>query len=94
MNVELPDEDRQFFRVGSFQHKDRREVIPLQAADILAYETCKEVVRRLTVGNQRPVREFIENPGKNETDGWRYCEKTQLLESVKGRLSRRRAYSK
>ncbi|MDT4954851.1 MAG: hypothetical protein QOJ02_2989 [Acidobacteriota bacterium] len=91
-NEDLRDEDRHFFRVGSFELKDKRERRPLQAADILAYETTKEVVRRLTPINPRAVRKSIKNLGRAENDEWRYCNKEELIESVRARLRRRRAY--
>ena len=92
-NEELRDEDRNFFRVGSFELADKRVKSPLQAADILAYETTKEVVRRLTPVNPRVVRESIRNLGRVEIDQWLYCEKSSLIGSYNDALLRRRAYS-
>lgn len=47
---------------------DNRPATPLQAANILAYETTKEVVRRLTPVNPRAVRGSIKNLGRVEID--------------------------
>jgi hypothetical protein len=89
---ELRDEDRGFCRVGSFELRDKREKLPLQAADILAYETTKEVVRRLTIENPRGMRESIKNLGKVEKDQWIYYDKQALIDSYNSALLRRRAY--
>ncbi len=91
---ELRDEDRGFFRVGSFELRDKREKLPLQAADILAYETTKEVVRRVTTENPRSVRESIKNLGRVERDQWLYYDKQALVKSYNSALLRRRAYPK
>lgn len=98
-NKELREEDRNFFRIGSIALADKipapmdnRPATPLQAADILAYETTKEVVRRLTPVNPRAVRESIKNLGRIEIDQWLYCEKLSLIASYEDALRRRRAY--
>lgn len=91
-NEDLREEDRNFFRVGSFDLVDKRIKMPLQAADILAYETTKEVVRRLTPINPRAVRESIRNLGRVESDEWLYCERQALVDSYHAALLRRRAY--
>jgi hypothetical protein len=85
---DLREEDRNFFRIGSFKLADKipapmdtRPATPLQAADILSYETTKEVVRRLTPVNPRAVRESIRNLGRVELDQWLYCEKLSLINS-------------
>lgn len=98
-NEDLREEDRNFFRIGTFVLSDKvaspmdhRPATPLQAADILAYETTKEVVRRLTPVNPRAIRESIKNLGRVEIDQWLYCEKLSLINSYNDALRRRRAY--
>jgi hypothetical protein len=89
---EVPPKDRQFFRVGQFQLEDKKKVRPLQAADVLAYETTKEVTRRITINNKRAVRASIRNLGRPETDQWLYCDSSALIRSYEDALLRRRAY--
>lgn len=91
-NEGLLDVDHSFFRLGSLTHKDKRESVPLQAADILAYETLKEVERRLTITNPRPVRESIKNLGRVEADWWVYCERYTFLQSFHDHAKRRAGY--
>ena len=52
----LPDEDRGWFRFGSLRFADKKSTRPLQAADIVVYESMKDVARRLDETNQRPAR--------------------------------------
>jgi hypothetical protein len=98
-NEELHEEDRNFFRIGSFaladkvaEPMDNRPATPLQAADILAYETTKEVVRRLTPINPRGVRQSIKSLAKVGLDQWLYCERESLIASHHAALLRRKAY--
>ncbi len=49
------DEVRRAYRFDALSFADKRAVIPLQAADILAYEVCKQVLRR-TGADGRPTR--------------------------------------
>jgi uncharacterized protein DUF3800 len=49
------DEVRRAYRFGALSFADKRAVIPLQAADILAYEACKQVPRRMGADG-RPTR--------------------------------------
>lgn len=91
----LTDEDRWFFRMASLTVADKRIVSPLQAADMLAYEANKEVVRKLTPVNARPVR----LSGKNlaihpERDKWFYCEHYAFLGAIRDAALRAKAYPK
>jgi hypothetical protein len=58
----------------------RRNLNPLQAADILAYEMNKEMCRRLDKNTTRPVRRSMENLYKGHLDaGLFYVDREQLL---------------
>jgi hypothetical protein len=65
---ELREEDRSFFRIGSLTLADKRVLMPLQAADMFAYEAMKEIERRLDTKNSRSARESGKNLQRRETD--------------------------
>jgi hypothetical protein len=79
---EFTDEDRWFFRMASLAFVDKKIMSPLQAADIVAYESRKEIVRRLDVANPRPARLSGINLGKTNRDVWMYCEKYDFIKSI------------
>jgi hypothetical protein len=89
---ELREEDRSYFRIGSLTLADKRELAPLQAADVFAYEAMKEVARVLTPSNTRAARESGKNLNRRDKDYWIYCEKTSLIQSYEDALLRRAAY--
>lgn len=91
-NEELREEDRNFFRIGSLTLADKKAMMPLQAADIYAYEAMKEIARQLTPDNKRGARESGKNLIRREYDLWRYCERTALVAAYEGALRRRIAY--
>lgn len=91
----LSDEDRWFFRMASLTVADKRIVSPLQAADMLAYEANKEVVRKLNPINPRPVRLSGKNLANNpDRDKWYYCEKFAFLGAIEQAALRTKAYAK
>jgi hypothetical protein len=48
---------------------------PLQAADILAFETRKEMCRQLDLSTTRKIRESIKNLHVPSIDEWAYVER-------------------
>lgn len=44
--------------ISSVSFEDKREFVPIQAADILAYESFK-VVENISTGNKRPIRKSL-----------------------------------
>ncbi len=75
----LDEEKRREYRIGSWTFADKKDVNPLQAADIIAYETTKEMCRRLDAGNTRPVRRSMENLAKHaHLNHWFYYDRGQL----------------
>ena len=91
----LTDEDRWFFRMASLTVADKRIITPLQAADVVAYESTKEIARKLNASNTRPARMSGLNLGKNrERDVWLYCDRLAFVESIAQAKVRAKAYPK
>lgn len=81
-NAIRDENQRERYRVGSFSIQDKRLILPLQAADILAYEVTKVISWGIDNENMRPVRQSIKNlrlPCFNE---WYYYGKVELIELV------------
>jgi hypothetical protein len=64
--------EREFYRVGSFSFADKKDVLPLQASDILAYEVTKETSRQRDQGTTRLTRKSIKNLHVSRLDMWVY----------------------
>lgn len=77
----LGDKEKEFYRVGSFEFADKRDVIPLQASDILAYEVSKEVSRQRDKGSTRLTRESLKNLHLSRLDTWVYSTAEHFTES-------------
>jgi hypothetical protein len=76
----MDEEQRREYRIGSWTFADKRDLNPLQAADILAYEMTKEMTRRLDKSNTRPVRRSMQNLAKGHPDAHlMYADREQLL---------------
>lgn len=76
----LDEEKRREYRIGSWAFADKRDLNPLQAADVLAYEVMKEQSRRLEKGNTRPVRRSMENLAKKaHLNEWYFYDREQLM---------------
>lgn len=76
----LDEEQQREYRIGSWTFADKRDLNPLQAADILAYEMTKEMCRRLDKGCDRPVRRSMLNLAKGHADARLfYLDREQLL---------------
>jgi hypothetical protein len=48
-------------RIGESRVEDKRAVIQLQAADVVAYETWKQMQNRIVAGELRPMRRSLWN---------------------------------
>jgi hypothetical protein len=90
----LSDEDRFFFRFGSLTFADKKLTRPLQAADMVAYESTKEIARKLDSFNERPARLSGINLGKTKRDQWFYCEKFAFVGTIHDAALRAKAYQK
>lgn len=76
----MDEEQRREYRIGSWTFADKRDLNPLQAADILAYEMTKEMCRRLDKNTTRPVRRSTQNLFKGHSDARLfYADREQLL---------------
>jgi hypothetical protein len=76
----MDEEQRREYRIGSWTFADKRDMNPLQAADILAYEMTKEMCRRLDKSNTRPVRRSTQNLFMGHLDARLvYADREQLL---------------
>ena len=66
---------------------------PLQAADVVAYESTKEISRKLNPLNQRRARlsgiNLANNPERNR---WLYCEKYAFVKTIRDAELRAIAY--
>lgn len=55
------EESRAIYRLGGWDFADKREVVQLQAADVIAYETWKQMENRIIAGERRPMRKSLFN---------------------------------
>lgn len=60
------------YRVNSCSIENKRKFLPLQAADILAYEVTKVHAREIDSGNTRPIRQSIKNLRLPSVNEWYY----------------------
>jgi hypothetical protein len=75
------DKQRQTYRIEDCAFHDKKELMPLQAADVLAYENMLEMRRRVDPDNVRKPRASWSNLDRTESD-WGYFGKAELLELV------------
>ena len=89
----LSDEDKWFFRMASLNFGKKKVQNQLQAADIVAYESMKEIVRKVNPLNERRARlsglNLASNPARNK---WFYCEEYAFLNAIKNAVMRAKAY--
>lgn len=76
----MTDEQKEAYRVDSVAFMDKRKLSPLQAADILAFETRKEACRQLDSTNTRKMRESIKNLHVPLIDEWAFIDKKDFRE--------------
>jgi hypothetical protein len=72
----------EIYRVGSCTIENKRNLFPLQAADIIAYEVTKAHAREVGSDKTRPIRRSVINlrlPCFNE---WYYYNKEALLNVI------------
>ncbi len=90
----LTDEDKWFFRMASLTFAKKKLLNPLQAADVVAYESTKEVARKVNPFNERRARlsgvNLASDPTRNK---WFYCEKYAFLGALKNEALRARDYA-
>lgn len=67
------------YRIGGCAFHDKKELMPLQAADVLAYENMLEMRRRVDPSNERKPRASMLNLERPASD-WGYFGKAELLE--------------
>lgn len=72
------DTHSEHYRASGCAFFDKRDLLPLQAADILAYENMLEMRRRIDPDNTRDRRGSIKNLERRGSE-WIYYDKAQLL---------------
>lgn len=77
---DMTDEQREAYRVKNVAFYNKRDLSPLQAADILAFETRKEMCRQLDLTTARKIRESIKNLHVEAIDEWAYVGKEHFQE--------------
>ena len=91
----LTDEEKWFFRMTSLSFGKKKTLNPLQAADVVAYESMKEIVRKVNPFNERRARlsglNLASNPARNR---WFYCEEYAFLNTIENATLRAQPYSK
>jgi hypothetical protein len=73
----IPDDEKQRYRVGTVSFAGK-EVVPLQASDILSYEVMKGLVRIVDENNSRKPRASILNLAAPRIDEWYYLDKEEF----------------
>jgi Protein of unknown function (DUF3800) len=80
----LTDEDKWFFRMTSLKFDKKRSLNPLQAADVVAYESMKEIERKVNPLNKRAARlsgiNLASDPTRNV---WRYCGEFDFIATIR-----------
>ncbi len=91
----LTEEDQWFFRMASLTFAKKKSLNPLQAADVVAYESTKECARKLNPLNERRARlsgmNLASDPARNK---WFYCEKYAFIGAIEQAVIRANAYRK
>jgi hypothetical protein len=76
------------YLAGSCTIENKRMLLPLQAADILAYEVTKVHAREIDNGNTRPIRQSIRNLRLPSFNEWYYFTKNELLAKIESARER------
>jgi hypothetical protein len=80
----LTDEDKWFFRMASLIFGKKKMLNPLQAADVVAYESMKEIARKVNPFNERRARlSGINLASDRERNQWLYCEHYAFLGAIR-----------
>lgn len=86
----MSEQDRQFYRIGTYTFGDKK-LAPLQAADIAAYESTREIVRQRTAYNQPPPRRSGINLCRTKNVRWVHCEQEAFIKTLQDAALRARA---
>jgi hypothetical protein len=93
----LTDEDKWFFRMASVMFapkKGENGVSPLQAADIVAYESMREIARQITPTNRREARLSGKNLARDrERNQWLYSVRNDFIKSISDAELRAKDYA-
>jgi hypothetical protein len=93
----LTDEDKWFFRMASLTFapkKGMNGLSPLQAADIVAYESMKEIARQINPSNRRDARLSGKNLASDQTrNQWRYSMRYDFIKSISDAELRSKDYA-
>lgn len=79
---DLTEEEKEYYRVGGDSYQDKKRFPPLQAADIIALETRKELSRQLESTNTRKARQSIRNLRTPSLDEWFYMDRQAFEKAV------------
>jgi hypothetical protein len=86
-------EMRNFFRIESFAFREKK-FTPLQSADILAYETRKDINRRYLIEKPRDMRKSLENIIDWTQNRWAIVDKVTLEWFINGRFFNNNCFDK
>lgn len=78
---DMPDEAKKGYRIGSLSFA-KKDCMPTQAADILAYEITKELANQLDNNSNRKTRLSMKNLAVSRIDEWFYMRTENFLESL------------
>jgi hypothetical protein len=82
------EKQAEIYRVRSFRIQNKRDLFPLQAADILAYEVTKVHAREVGDDKTRPIRQSIRNLRMPCFNEWFYYDKKELLDLIESARER------
>jgi Protein of unknown function (DUF3800) len=90
----LTDEDKWFFRMASLIFAKKKSLNPLQAADVVAYESMKEIARSINPLNKRGSRLSGINLARDRTrNQWLFCGEYDFIASIKSAELRAKDYA-
>jgi hypothetical protein len=78
-DTSFDDEHNEHYRISGYAFHGKKELLPLQAADTLAYENMLELRRRIDPDNTRPTRRSIINLHRPPKSQWFYYGRQELL---------------
>jgi hypothetical protein len=89
----LTDEDTWFFRMASLTFA-KKKLNPLQAADVVAYESTKEIARKINPLNKRGARlSGINLASDHARNKWLYCGQYDFIKSISDAELRAKDYA-
>jgi hypothetical protein len=77
-NLDMEEESRKAYRIEKFAFDNKVNMPPLQSADSLAYETRKELSRRIDSSNTRNMRRSIQSLSVPLLDEWFIMDATEF----------------